>query len=452
MAETLGPLHVMDANQLNPRAYAESLIRQALSCHLLSEEDWNRIQGELFVLLAGQCDKWTRGESSSVPIETAQEIMTSILFVLSLQLKSCPSPEQAVVMLKSGQMKALFENGLQIVRRKMNVARRLQQKIMNNLLKTPNVFYRSTLVDGINGFFQLYRPQFAAHEIHITADYPVLAGRPELDGIEMIEQYLRCLEAENAFCTCFAPQAIHHLLCGLTQDYRSAPVNLFEYVMLSALGLAMLKRNPRGLNLSCAEVKKLHLFFDGQSEKEIASALEKAALLLSRQRLLPDSTRQYLSVTLPKLVSAIRSAVCMKTLDKLFLVPAYPERETKRFIDYGEQMDNSSYQKLVERILQIDQSERKIDLVFREVHALADLLDLLSDAAFSQEEDELLVDRLPLSAFVALLAQYPDEAFVQRESDRRLFRALTHRKQRLSATERQQVDQALSSIEKVDFQ
>ena len=85
----------------------------------------------------------------------------------------------------------MFDEGLEIVRNKMVISHRIQKKIAANLLKTPNVYYRSTIMDGINGFFKLYTPQFSAHEIHITADYPTLAARPELDGIEFIEKYLR---------------------------------------------------------------------------------------------------------------------------------------------------------------------------------------------------------------------------------------------------------------------
>ena len=73
-----------------------------------------------------------------------------------------------------------LENGLKLIRRKMAVSRHLQKKVLEHLLDTPNVYYRSTIADGINGFFKLYRPQFSAHEIHITADYPVFMGRPEL--------------------------------------------------------------------------------------------------------------------------------------------------------------------------------------------------------------------------------------------------------------------------------
>ena len=210
--ETPDIFHPIKEEFLNQKYYVQSLLEQARACGLLSEKELSAIQTDLVLILSEQTQLWSRGKSSSIPTDKAQDIMTSILFVLGLQLKSYEMPEQAVDALKSEPLKLLFEKGLELVRRKKAVSRHLQKKILENLLDTPNVYYRSTIADGINGFFKLYRPQFAAHEIHITADYPVLIGRPELDGIEFIEQYLRCIRAENAFCVCFAPQDIHHLL------------------------------------------------------------------------------------------------------------------------------------------------------------------------------------------------------------------------------------------------
>ena len=326
MGEALDTLHPIDEKQLHPRYYAGSLIQQALSCRLLSERDIKRIQADLFVILSEQCDKWCRGESSSVPTEIGQDMMNSILFVISIQLKTCQSPEKAVEMLKTRRLKLVFECGLEIVRKKMVDAEHFQKQIVDNLLETPNVYYRSTIVDGINGFFKLYRPQFAAHELHITVDYPVFIGRAELDGIEFIEQYLHCIEAENAFCVQFHSQDIHHLLCGLTRNYRSVPMNLFEYVMLSAFGLVLQNRDPQKLNLSSEDIENLYLLFGRKADEEILKCLEKAVFVLNQQGLLPKSTKQYLTVTMKNFVSEISRAVKMETLDKVFLIPVYPEQ------------------------------------------------------------------------------------------------------------------------------
>lgn len=437
--ETLDTLHPIRAELLSPKYYFQSLIEQAHYCGLLSERELSAIQTDLLLILAEQTDKWSRGESSSIPTEKARDIMASILFVIGIHLKSYQTPEQAVDTLKLKPLKALFENGLNLVRRKMAISRHLQKGILDNLLDSPNVFYRSTIADGINGFFKLYRPQFTAHEIHITADYPVFMGRPELEGIEFIEKYLRCIQAENAFCLCFAPQDIHHLLCGLTQDYRSIPLNIFEPVLLSALGLIIRGRNPKRLDLTENDISFLYQQFSAQSENEVQDYLEKALLHLKKMNL-PRISMQYASLCIPKLVAIILNAVKMKTLDKVFLIPACQEQEPQIILSYGDRMNDREYQKLVEHILQTDSSEEKITLILNEVHSLADLLDILSDTELEANDFDLLINMLPLPTFVMLLSQYPNDDFLDRESDQFIFTALQKRKQRLSMKETQQAE------------
>lgn len=449
--DTIDILHPIKTELLNPKYYVQSLARQARYCGLLSDRELSTMQADLLLILAEQTDKWSRGESSSIPTEKAQDIMTSILFVIGVQLKSYQSPEQAVEILKSEPLKSLFENGLKLVRRKMAISRHVQKRILAHILDTPNVYYRSTIADGINGFFKLYRPQFAAHEIHITADYPIFAGRPELEGIEFIEKYLRCIQAENAFCVCFAPQDIHHLLCGLTQDYRSVPLNIFEPVLLSALGLIIRNHSPKRLDLTENDICFLYQHFSDQSEKEVQSCLQQALFALNKRIDLPQLSIQYASLCIPKLTATILNAIKMKTLDKVFLIPAYPEREPRIVLSYGNRMNDRKYQKLVDRIFQTDSSEEKATLILNEVHSLADFSDIVSDTELCANDFDLLINMLPLPSFVILLSQYPNDDFLDRESEQLLFEALSKRKQLLSSEEKRQVEQALSAIQKEDF-
>ena len=449
--ETLDIFHQIKSEMLNQKYYFQSLIEQACSCGLLSDKELSAVQTDLLLILAEQTDKWSRGESSSIPTEKAQDIMFSILFVIGIQLKLYQNPEQAIDILKSEPLKLIFENGLKLVRRKMSVSRHLQKRILDNLLDTPNVYYRATIADGINGFFKLYRPQFAAHEIHITADYPVFIGRSELQGIEFIEKYLRCIQAENAFCVCFAPQDIHHLLCGLTQDYHSVPLNIFEPVLLSALGLIIQERNPKQLNLTENDISFLYRLFSGQSEEEMQSFLKKALFYLNEKMDLPCISMQYASLCIPKLTTTILNAVKTETLDKVFLIPAYPEQEPKIILSYGDRMNDNEYQKLVERILRANSSEEKITLILNEVHSFADLLDILSDTELYANEFDLLINTLPLPVFAMLLSQYPNDDFLDRESEQLLFAALQKRKQRISTEETQQIEHFISTLQREEM-
>lgn len=377
--------------------------------------------------------------------------MTSIMFVIGIELKSYKDPQEAIHMLKTESMTTLFDNGIIHIQHKIAVSRRLQKHIISHLLNTPHVFYRSTIVEGIHAFFKMYCPQFSAHEIHITADYPVYIGRPKLNGIEFIEQYLRCIEAENAFCICFSPQNIHHLLCGITQDYHHVPMNIFEPVLLSALGLIILKRHPQQLHLTKKDIDCLYQRFSNQSQNEIALTLKKAFLLLNQEIKLPKISKTYISLCIPQLARTIQNSITLKTLDKVFIVPAYPKQEQKIIFSYGKRMDDHKYQKLIDQILNATHPKEKISLINNEVHSLSDLLDILSDALLNEEELELFVNMLSFSSFLVLLSQYPCDDFLTNESEQLVFRALQKRKQQLSFQEQKQVEKALKTLQVKDF-
>lgn len=449
--EILDTLNPIRKKLLNPKFYFQSLVEQARICGLLSDIQLTKIETELVIILTEQIDKWSEGESSSIPTEKAQEIMTSIMFIIGIFLKSCDTPEQAVNILKSKSLKTLFEEGQKLTKRKTAISHGLQKRIINNLFNTSNSFYRSTIVEGLNGFFKLYNPQFSAHEIHITVDYPIYIGRPELCGIEFIERYLRYIEAENGFCICFNEQDIHHLLCGLTQDYHNIPMNIFEPVLLSALGLTMLERNPKLLNINRGDISLLYQKFSKQSLNEIINILAQALCDLEREIILPKTAKQYISLCIPAFASSIMNSTKMKNLDKLFLVPSYPEYDTKIMFSYGIRMDDKNYQKLVEKIIQADSSEEKITHILNDIHSLADLLDILSDTELDSNDFKLLINMLPLSVFIGLLAQYPSDDFIDRESEQLLFLALQKRKKKLSTKEKHQVEQVINSIQREEI-
>ena len=120
-------------------------------------------------------------------------------------------------------------------------------------------------------------------------------------------------------------------------------------------------------------------------------------------------------------------------------------------LSYGDRMSDRQYQKLVERILQTDISEEKIALILNEVHSLADLLDILADTELYADDFDLLINMLPLPAFALLLSQYPNDDFLDRESEQLLFAALQKRKQRLSTREKQQIEQIVNALQREEM-
>ena len=187
---------MLDPLALDGRDYFASLLAEGQRCGLLSDRDLSRLQGESLTLLAERADAWSHGLSTSLPAERAQQLLGSVLYIVSLELKAGPTPEEAVERLRREPLAALYAAGQKRITRKLQAARTLHRQLKKTLFPTPNQFYRATLADGVGGFFKLYRPALAAQEIHITADYPTFFGLPPLDGVE---EYLRCLSHENRF-------------------------------------------------------------------------------------------------------------------------------------------------------------------------------------------------------------------------------------------------------------
>lgn len=312
-------IHLIDENRLDQRHYFKSLTEYAYFCGILTQNNIARLQSELLSLLAEQTERLTNGKSSSIPKEKAQELLSSAIFTIGLFLKSCDSADKAAEALRTASVRYMFDEGLEIVRNKMVISHRIQKKIAANLLKTPNVYYRSTIIDGINGFFKLYTPQFSALEIHITADYPTLAARPELDGIEFIEKYLRYIEAENLFCKIFDENDIDRLMRKVSPDYKNCPINIFESVLLCSLGLIISGKYPKFLDLTESDVKKLVILFSEKENNQISEILRNAVNELLNAERIPQKSMDYIYNCIPKLSVIIKNASKLNTLNKTFV-------------------------------------------------------------------------------------------------------------------------------------
>ncbi|WP_420798637.1 DUF6179 domain-containing protein [Paenibacillus beijingensis] len=59
--------------------------------------------------------KYTRGESTSVTTETAESILTSIMYAADAYLLSLEVPEKAIMDLKTIDVRQIYERGVQKV-------------------------------------------------------------------------------------------------------------------------------------------------------------------------------------------------------------------------------------------------------------------------------------------------------------------------------------------------
>lgn len=403
----LNKIRKIKRETLSSEYYLKSLLDQANMSGMLSDTQLEKIQFDCLSLLAKQTERYNSGGSSSIRVEAAQSLLTSIMFTIGVWLKTYPNPDEAVAAIQKDGIYALYQNGRESIDRLIKSTKILHSSIIGNLVQTENVFYRSTIVDGIKGFFKLYYPEFAAQEIHITADYPVHHLMEGLAGIEFIQKYLECIYYENLFCAQFSAEDVHHLLCGYDEHYEQLLINIYEPVLSAAIGCLLSGGDVRRLEMVPSSIQILNDLFRGKRRTEIEGILREAVGQLSALMELTEPVKRYLRGSLPQIAAAIENAVPLQTLDRVFILPKYPEYNTKLVFSFGEKIDDEKYRKVLEEIMQCRYLTDKKALIKSEIHSLADLEDILLDAELCEEETLSILSELNPAEIAALVKKHP---------------------------------------------
>ena len=121
---TLTKYSRIDALTLDPNRYTESLLSEARDAGIYDDETVMQIQGNLFCLLTQRLEALTNGESCSVPAETAQALLSSVLYTLDQSLITHLTPDDAAERLSDGNVSALYEEGVRIIKRRLRASER----------------------------------------------------------------------------------------------------------------------------------------------------------------------------------------------------------------------------------------------------------------------------------------------------------------------------------------
>ena len=265
---------------LSEEFYVQSLLEIAVQKNILTLEELENIQVQCIQLLNSQIEKYNNGQSSSVRVEVAEGIMKSIFYTIGIQLKTVPNPKDAVQMLKATAIEKLYQLGRKRIDQKLKATKVFANMMLENKIDTPQEIYNATVTEGVKGFFKIYNPNFEAHEIHITADYPICVPIGGFVGIEFMQKYVETINYENMFCRYFSSEAIHHLLSGYQEEYQYLVMNIYEKVLTTAIGCKILGKDSRDLTITKIQKNYLLHFLSAQSDEQLKEIVLKAAKLL----------------------------------------------------------------------------------------------------------------------------------------------------------------------------
>lgn len=212
------------------------------------------IQGRLWRLLQRQVMHYTGEESSSVPVETAQELFQGLCFLIRQGLWG---KEQRREGLLSGELDEIMQEGLRRIEAQIQEGLRLYQQVRNAPPPLTNRAYRDT-VRNILTFFRCYQPQFTPHLVPCSIDYQLfLPVNERLSGIVWLNRYLTHLTMESRFLQCWDKAMVEAVENAAFSDYEDLLVNLYEPVFQNALGRMLLQGEVCILSIAPEEREEL---------------------------------------------------------------------------------------------------------------------------------------------------------------------------------------------------
>lgn len=154
----------------------------------LTETEANQLLEKLWYLLAKRTERYTMGDSASVPVETAQELLASICFTLQFEMKlSKLSPRD----LLGKELNVVLKNGQAHLVEKVKEVNGLWEcvyalaEMWGNLDITQELNY-------IKIFLKKYDLYFFAHQTPWDMGLPLLGPTEEhIKGISYVEMYLK---------------------------------------------------------------------------------------------------------------------------------------------------------------------------------------------------------------------------------------------------------------------
>lgn len=373
--------------RLSETSYFSSLLVEAQRSGLLREAEVREIGLQSARLLEQSIQRYTRGESSSVTVETAKDLLQSIFYILGFQLKQYPYPEDGIAAIRELGLSSLFQNGKAGIKQEIGAAERLLDAVLETRLCTENRAYHETLETGFRRFFAEYDGEFSAHEIPADLDYPVSRDLRDTAGIEWITRYLRSLLLENQFCLQFSPLATHNLLRGYQAAYADLLLNLYEQVLANALGCCLAGGSVRSLEITPADRAHLETMLTGRSAEDLQSILQGAAARLFETLSLEDPALQLYCLETTKSISVrLENALEHNSLSAVFVTPAGKDAASPILFEAGRRMDDAAFRSLTEELRSCRFCSDKLALIQAEIHSFSDLADVLgADCLFDAE-------------------------------------------------------------------
>lgn len=387
--------NIIKRENLSEQHYFQSILLYAEKLKLLTNEEIESVKLQCIQLLENQTELFTGGNSSSVKVETAQSIMLSIFYCIGIFLKSFSDTDICISEIKHKPLSYMYKEGRKLTENYINRAKDLLKAVELSRIDTGNEAYNNTIDEGISSFFSDYNADFSAHYTQASIDYPLGNDKMNLDGIEYINDYLSKLLLENEFCKKFSSRDIYSVMKSYSPDFEDLLINIFQRVLINALGCILLNKNPLKLNIEAGDIKNLQENMETFSEEQLYIQLQKTTQKLFEQlNIINIELQKYILLNLKDITKSLKNALENDQLNAVFV--SFKENERKSTLKFqdGHKIEDELFRNVSDEIRQCRFVSDKIAIIKKSIHSIIDLKDIFEASCIFEEEFNKVYDSL----------------------------------------------------------
>ncbi len=370
--------------KLNQGNYFQSLLQEAMEKGILSESRLDAIRYEILELVTKEVDRYNNGESSSIPVEKAQELLQSISYLIGAYLKTATDMNERLKHLNGGTMTVLFWRGVEVIEQLRKEAYNLLKLLQAEYRSYMSIAYHDTLFVGLEEAFHDYNTEFGAHEAGGSIDYPLMIELQDYLGMEYLYQYLKQISIEDSILQKFALVRINRILHYYNPEAEQLLINLCELTIINALGCLLLHKDCRELSISRTELGELKYILGGKKEDDIEQILRETVEALGEMLMFSKEELHYLMRSVPELKVRLCNNVKLDALERFFTLTEGERRESEEIFG-GISMEDEELRELIQVIGSLVTVEAKVSLIKEKVRSIIDLTDLLEECFYPEE-------------------------------------------------------------------
>ncbi|MTI65360.1 MAG: hypothetical protein FH753_02030 [Firmicutes bacterium] len=389
-------------SNIKKNQYTISLLNEALRVGLLNMQEVCNIQSEIKFLLKDLIMRYTKGESTSVTIETTENLLSSIMYAIDAYTYSFHSLNKAIEHLKKNDMKKIYEKGIELISLCYEETIELYKKISKNKLNVKLEAYNLTIWEAIPLFFKKYEIIFGAHNTMASIDYPLalVVDDIEFRGVFYINKYLKHFNLETKFCKYFNEEDIEKTLENFGKmtkmDYKIELINIFELVFNNAIFSVLSGGKARNINISKYQYEYLNERLTLLNTNEITLLIERGSEILIDTLNISDlDILEYIKEYKKKFLLRVKNAVKNKSLNNLIVTGREEEfKENVYLFKENKRMSNSDFNLTVKKISRCRKTIDKISIIKSNISSLNDMLDIFNAHCLYGKEFKLVFDLL----------------------------------------------------------